>query len=288
MSLPTELRLKIFESIFDNLTPITLFKGSDTIVLVNSAQTEPRDLGNKSIHHNATEILKVSRQFHDEAEDVFYNRTLFGIIASPYQEPAKLTYGVEGLKPMPNDHIPVRVLRKIKRLLFVMHLRGPAYTRHGYRVADLRYLQAMENLKEIRIVFTNPKDLSYSHDHAAPIQAIVESVPPSARVRFGPNAPRSQNDNDCENVEHYPGSPGQNLAMASNDGRSVLYTRVEEHISKIDERRGVLSGSKVDHSLCTYKNCIEGKRCVNSEMETPPPKKQKALSKVLDVLAMKG
>jgi hypothetical protein len=116
----------------------------------------------------------------------------------------------------------------------------------------------------------------------------VESVPPSARVRFGPNAPRSLNDKDCENVERYPGSLGQTAATTNNDSRSVLYARAEEHTGKIDERRGVLSGSKVDHSLCFYKNCIEGKGCVNSEMETPPPKKQKPLSKFLDALAMKG
>ena len=285
MSLPTELRLKIFEHLFDNRTPITLFRGSDTIVLVNSAQTEPPDPTNKSRHYGVIEVLKVSRQIHDEAEEAFYNHTLFGIIASPYQVPAKVSPGIEGLRSMPSGHIPLRILRRVRKLLFVMHLRGSAYIRYGYRVGDLRYLQAMENLRDIRIVFTSPKSLSHS---MAPIQAIVENVPPSARIRFGPYTPRPLTNNAFERLELYPGSPIRTAAINGDDAWKSLYVLVGEYASKIHERRGILSGSEFDHSFCCYKDCVEGKGCVNSELETPPPKKQKALSKLLDALAMTG
>ena len=84
MNLPTELRVQVFEYVFDNRRPITLFHGSNIIVLVNSSGEENIDgkAGNKP-----TALLRVCRQIYTEAIDVFFNRTLFGIIASPYEQP---------------------------------------------------------------------------------------------------------------------------------------------------------------------------------------------------------
>jgi hypothetical protein len=288
LTLPTEIRLSIFEHVFDNQKPITLFNGSDTIVLVNSAQTDTAEAKNKSNRSNRTDLLRVCRQIHDEAEDAFFDRTLFGIIASPYQEPAKVSYGVEGPKPLPFGCVPVSTLHRVRRLLFVMHLRGPAYARVGYRVGDLRYLQAMTALKEIRIVLTAATNVSLGALHMAPIRAIIESVPFSTRVRIGPQSLQCSKDDESERVEESGDSSRQTAASRRIEEGRTLYASVRELVNTFSERLGVLSASTVDHSLCSFHNCVEGKSCVNSEMETPPPKKQKAVSRVLHALVPKG
>ena len=286
LTLPTEIRLSIFEHFFDDQKPITLFNGSDTIVLVNSAQRDPTEVRNKSNRSNRTDLLRVCRQIHDEAEDAFFDCTLFGVIASPYQEPPKIHYGVEGPKALPYGCVPLSTLRRVRRLLFVMHLRGPAYTQVGYRVGDIRYLQALTALKEIRIVLT-ASNVAVESFHMAPIRAIMESVPFSTCVRIGPQSLEFSKDDGSDTHEEGADSSSKSAASGRSNVGSALHAHVQKYVNTISERRGVLSGSIVDHSFCSFQNCTEGKSCANSELETPPPKKQKAVSRLLHALAMK-
>jgi hypothetical protein len=286
LTLPTEIRLNIFEHVFDNQKPITLFNGSDAIVLVNSAQRDPKETANRSNRRNRTDLLRVCRQIHHEAEDVFFDRTLFGIIASPYQEPARISHGIDVHKALPYGCIPTSTLRRIKKFLFVMHLRGWTYAQVGYRVGDLRYLQAMTALREIRIVLTAPSNVSLGAFNMAPIRGIIESVPFSVRVRIGPQSLESSKDDESETHEGVDSSSQTAASKRVNVGRE-LYAYVQKHVNTLGERRGVLSGSTVDHSLCSFQNCVEGKICTNSEMKTPPPKKQKAVARFLNALIPK-
>jgi hypothetical protein len=287
LTLPTEIRLSIFEHVFDNQKPITLFNGSDAIVLVNSAQRDPKETTNRPNRRNRTDLLRVCRQIHNEAEDVFFDRTLFGIIASPYQEPARVSHGVEVHKALPPGCIPASTLRRIRRVLFVMQLRGWTYAKVGYRVGDLRYLQAMTALREIRIVLTAPSNVSVGAFNMAPIRAIMENVPISVRVRIGPQSLESSKDDESETHEEGVDSSSQTAASKRVNVGRELYAYVQKHVNTLGERRGVLSGSTVDHSLCSFQNCVEGKSCVNSEMKTPPPKKQKAVARFLNALTPK-
>lgn len=285
MGLPTELRLKIFAHFFDNRTPVTLFNGSDVIVLVNSTDGEN---SNAKKAAKATDLLRVCRQIHDEAEDAFFNRTLFGIIASPYQQPSRVSHGVEGIRSMPNAFIPMSTLQRVRRVLLVMSLRGSAYARYGYRVGDLRWLQAMTNLRDVRLVFAAPINLSLNDAHMAPIRAIVESVPSMARIQFGPQCQPSSKDKGTKEHEKNNGQSGQTANLGESDSRREMYVFIRRYKETINDRKGILSGSTSDHGGCAFQKCAEGKDCANSTMETLPPKKIKVISRFLHALAPTG
>lgn len=190
------------------------------------------------------------------------------------------------MRSLPNGSISAPTLQQVRRLLLVMSLRGNAYEAYGYRVGNLTWLQAMTNLKEIRIVFTLQDNFKFSNRQMAPVRAIAESVPGAARILFGPQS-RPEED-DIEKSKVNADLPGPIQPMNSVTGRKLVYAMAQRHLSTMIEPRGVLSGNLNDHSRCFFETCVDGAGCVNSTMKTLPLKKHGPVSKILHALAPRG
>ena len=209
---------------------------------------------------NSISLLWVCRQIRNEAQDIFYDSTLFRI-GAPLPRFLNLRHPRDKtLKPMNNYIFPDFRLRLIRKLRIVIDLQNRRCGQILGRVTDLRYLQAMIGFTEVTIIFQDlyrycELSWSLSDGHTTPVRALIESIPSTANVKFGVNI---------------TSNPGQAYLTL---GRLYLnHVPGGDYVRRIAEKQGKLSESIVSHTRCPYGACLDGRRCVNSHERGPPRK----------------
>ena len=275
LGLPAELRLSIYQHVFETSSPIFLYMFTGDLI----ADTEVKDHFRSAAPSRYYQrfrgpfgLLSVCQQMRKEAEEVFYDLTLF-VIGSPIQRLlVRRDSYYKGADPMPNGIVPVLILRRIRHLLLITDLRGRPQSQPRFRVGDLRFLQSMTSLRDFRLVFTNPAAFfDYYYNDPLPVRTVVESIPARTHIKLGcePNTscsePYEEPRDAIFDLVTYRGVVPNELVING-------YARVREAIDKLAQRQGILSGSRVDHSFFANERCREGKDCTNSRIEKPRPR----------------
>ena len=259
MSLPTEIRLRIYEYLvaedncfslesFEHLFDPIIVQGTKYAYLYRSPRRTPHPNG---LRRDVAKLFHICRKIREELTDEIFGDRRFVIEASFYQSPMGYP------EVLPTSIGPTAFVRRLL-LITVIELDD---TVHG--MTDLRPLQEMINLTELHIVFVaTSRERLGSVDILElpnnPIQAVLECIPKRANVKFGTDGlfwntqlDLSMHLFSLERVDHI--SP---LALSS----------IQHNTHTLDERKGRLSGSRVNHSLCQYPTCLEGLDCVNSRL----------------------
>lgn len=220
-------------------------------------------------------VLAVCHQLRSEMLMYHLANKTFVLEASLYQT------RISGLEPIPSTGFPDSWLSHIRKLLILTVVDAPRRTggTGGKRpIANLRWLQQMTGLQELRIVFQVPSILGRPERSLAAIdtigpldesvtcawpaiEAVLQCVPQSCRVVLG-------SDMDTE------------LSLVAHFGPTInyLFTRMDLLIPIVDAVRqvavspiqGRLLGDMNDHSKCGYGVCVSGNHCVNSKVQIGP------------------
>ena len=230
---------------------------------------------------NRSALFSVCRQIRKESQSAFCHRTPFVIAASLYQYNVQDSRS-QDLRPMAQSAIPQPFLARISRLVLITSLRPDSDRQLGYRMSDLRYLQAMTSLRHLTLVLTNPQiaaseTFKSGNEAATPIYAVMESIPTDAVVSFGP-----KDENEATRLDAYEngGSLVYRRTEHINVDPSAIekgYANLELQSEKLIGRKGLLSGSPINHELCAFQSCVEDKACANSRLNTAPPQVPQAL-----------
>lgn len=286
MSLPAELRLAILELVLEGERTIVLHIGTPNINRNELCTTlRPHMAPHASEFRTFLPRLSFCRQARIDAQKVFFDNTLLILAVSLYHHVSTNPYD-DSMKPLPNEMVPSTVLDHTKHLALVTELRRSSWKRHGFRAADLRYLQAMTQLKTLRLVFRNPFAFGSASDESrercsVPLRSVVESIPIATQILLDfPESSRVTQTDDKDLLqdkdESDTGQLEEPLAASETMPIAEVYAKVDAQMRELQSRRGVLSGSTMNHSSC-YQRCEENKDCVNSTLSTPPPKKPGAL-----------
>ena len=155
----------------------------------------------------------------------------------------------------------------IRRLLLITVIEMDGQTKG---IADLRPLQRMTNLRELRILFTTRKfgqEVVDFHDRADSVfKAIIECIPGNAIVHYDIDDPQDEHRERRTPIPQRSGSEYENIGYA----RWVL-DAVKEDMPALEQRKGKLSGSEVNHAMCSFGHCLEGLGCVNSQCAPAEP-----------------
>lgn len=268
LSLPTELRLQIYDYLTDHDTvhlhdlqstfDMPLIPSSPYAYLYRSPGriTKPNGISKQIIH-----LFHVCHQMRVELMDACFSDKTFVLEASLYQRDAA------GLCVLPPNLGPTAWVKRL--LLFtVVEIDGMLKG-----IADLRPLQQMTNLRELHIVFSVRK--KSKSNLSAPItvhrldnifKAVLECVPEQTAVHF------KQDDTFLLQYPFKLDTKAHDLFEDKNDTDPTLATVVDDP-KELGEIKGRLSGSEINHTLCQYLDCLEGLGCVNSQLQLPwrPP-----------------
>ena len=201
-------------------------------------------------------LMEVCRSMRGEVIDACFRDDTFVLEASLYKEESG------GLLVLPTQKLVPSAWIKKLLIITVLELDG----RQKW-ITDLRPLQQMTNLVEVRILLTirrrskSPSKASQEMiakrrrlDH--PVAAIVECVPKSAKVYIG-----------CDETlqKELQGSFGDTLGyLFEHDEAEAMDTVKSDMLNTFQRSQGQLSGSIIDHSKCSHAGCVEDLDCVNS------------------------
>lgn len=123
---------------------------------------------------------------------------------------------------------------------------------------DLRVLQMMTGLRELRVVVGGRRDGGRKREAMEEnvrgfVKAVLESVPAECEISVG--ASEVEKEEFLEKI-------GRGLEYAFDEGTNVL---LEKSLLLLNgARRGIFSGCEMDHSNCGRGNCCTEQACVNS------------------------
>ena len=271
LSLPTELRLRIYEYLTSNNTN-DLHKFPSAFGLPSSRYaylyrspgrlTKPGYRSKKVV-----DLFHVCHQMREELIDSSFNDKPWVLEAALYQKPAG------GLHVLPSELGPIAW---VKRLLLLTAVEVDGRPKG---IADLRCIQQMTNLKHLQIVFVvtakphrvDQADIFARADN--PIKAVLECVPKNTNVQL-------ETGESCKEGLLKQFGPAVMYLAVENRAETKLALKSLEHKSQaLNESMGRLSGSTVDHSLCRYPSCQERRSCVNShvQLSLPAPFQQQSI-----------
>ena len=194
----------------------------------------------------------------EELIDACFSDLTFLLEASLYRRDAG------GLLVLPPNPGPTAW---IKRLVLLTVVEGNGSVKG---ICDLRSLQRMTNLRVLYIAFriTNCKIPNCKLDPLERpdnvLKAVLECVPKNAEVHFELDAStKLWLFAQFEDVQNYDTS----LQNMNEDTKASVKALLDDVVTSND-RKGRLSGSLVNHSLCEYPTCLEKLNCVNSEVLT--------------------
>ena len=254
LALPTELRLQIYGYLTENdKVSLKDFHRSFDLPSHNSVayaylwRSPGRVTKPNAISKQVIKLFRICHLMRVELIDACFNDRTFVLEASLYKQ------DVGGLYVLPSSIGPTAWVKKLL-IMTVVEFDGKVKG-----VADLRPLQQMVNLKELRIVFS-ARAYSLGGQKADVLcrpdgifKAILECVPTETIVHF-------------ETDKKYARGCGRLQSMDHTD--STLESVMENQF-QLSENKGHLSGSTVDHSLCGYLDCLESLSCVNSHVQLP-------------------
>ena len=129
------------------------------------------------------------------------------------------------------------------------------------RFGNLRVLQGMVGLRELRVVVGGRRDNGKWNGKQEVregnvdgfVKAVLEAVPSECEVSVG--ASDKEKEGFLTNI-------GRGLEYAFDRGTNGL---LEKSLLRLNgARRGIFSGCDMDHSRCGRGNCCTGQACVNS------------------------
>jgi hypothetical protein len=263
LSLPTELRLHIYsyltnrgnDYVTEIQTPFGIIPNSpsqftDYAYLYRSPGrvTKPR-----SISKQVIDLFHICRVMREELIDTCFSDRTFVLEASFYKRDTGGLF-VLPLNPGPSAWV--------KKLVILTLVEGNGFAKG---IADLRPLQQMINLKELCIAFS-VKDVKRQgtkidalgrRDNV--LKAILECVPEDTKVRF-----EYDNGSNREIFAQFRNMETLNGLYEMYDDQRENAKAVLDDLSRWEHRKGKLSGSLINHSLCKYNGCQEGLGCVQS------------------------
>jgi hypothetical protein len=245
LTIPTELRLNIYKY----LTVADEANNQDTVFTPHSFverqrtktsstryayvyRSPGRMTKSNAVSKEMIILLHVCHQMREELLDSCFDDRVFILEASLYCEDAA------GLRMLPSALMPSAWVRYLL-ILTAVELDG-----WPKGLADLRPLQQMTNLKEVRIVFTarkrckghsnSPPGLREDH----PIKAIVQCIPRTAKVQLDMNEGiKTQLLADL--------GPGIGYLFESSETEAALET-LQAELPTLNSVQGRLSGRNVD------------------------------------------
>ncbi|KAK3715281.1 hypothetical protein LTR37_007248 [Vermiconidia calcicola] len=253
LSLPTELRLQIYAYLTTDTKVFALHEFNSTFDLGPRSNTKYAYLYRSpgritklnSISKQIIKLLHVCHRMREELIDACFSDRTFILEASLYR------IGSAGLKSPPLNLGPTAW---VKRLLLIttVELDG-----HIQGIADLRQLQQMVNLEELRVIFLAKRRWFGTH-RQAPLQrnddvlkALLECVPASTVVRF-----ESHESVKDELQSHLNG--GIQYLFENEEESQRLLESTKANMLTLTAGQGKLSGSLVNHGECRFPMCDEG------------------------------
>lgn len=202
-------------------------------------------------------LFQISRRVREELLDTCFGDRTFVLEASLYSR------SVGGL-----DVLPPRLgmTAWVKKLLLITTLDKEQTRSKG--MADLRPLQEMVNLKELRILFRAMDRIDPLKEANCAIRAAVSCVPAGTRVTIGLEDETLQ----AELLRELGHS--LDYLFTENTNAIVGCTQLNAHKGKVFADQGMLSGSRVNHGTCRFPHCQEQDlrvSCINSRTPNALP-----------------
>ena len=285
LALPTELRLQIYGYLTDDRTVYVneFFKSfditaNDPIKFAYLYRSPGRVTKPNAISKQVIHLFHVCRQMRVELIDTCFNDRIFILEACLYQREAA------GLCVIPSRLGPTAWVKRLLLITFVElddKIRG---------IADLRPLQQMTNLRELHILFSVTErsigcrtgNILDKLDNV--MKAALQRVPKTTTVHFRLDESFRQSLL-CQlySLHHL----FENTQLTESALEFLI-----ENMALLNEGKGSLSGSVVNHALCHSPTCQEGLDCVNSHFQLPMPssshRKVSVLSKCKIKRAIEG
>ena len=264
LSLPTELRLNIYDYLTnDDVVHADGFKRALNTFDIPSRQKTTfaylyRSPGQVTRPHEITgqliNLFHICRLLREELIDRGFSDKTFVLEASLYRRDAG------GLLVLPPNPGP---MAWIKRLVLLTAVEGNGPVKG---IGDLRPLQRMTNLRVLHVLFrvTNVKRTDCKLDALERpdnvLKAVLECVPKNTQVLFELDAAfKRQLFAQFRDLKHYETS----FQAVSEENKANVQTLLDE-LAALNDRKGELSGSLVNHALCEYPVCLEELGCMNS------------------------
>jgi hypothetical protein len=265
LSLPTELRLQIYDYLTnDDVVHVDDFKRALNTFNVPLRQTTTfaylyRSPGRMTRPHAISQQVIISfhicRLMREELIDACFSDRTFVLEASIYRRDAG------GLLVLPPNPGPTAW---IKRLVLLTAVEGNGSVKG---IGDLRPLQRMTNLKVLYVAFriTSVKNSNCKLDALERpdnvLKAVLECVPKNTEVHFELDASiKQQLFAQFRDLQNYDTS----LQDMNEDTKANVKALLDD-VAASNDRKGRLSGSLINHSLCEYPVCLEELDCVNSQ-----------------------
>ena len=269
LSLPTELRLQIYSYLTAEKKDIREMVGPQSI---GGAHANPasntiytylwRSPGRvtkaNAVPPEIVRLFHVNRRMRLELIDSCFTDRTFVLEASLYRR------SVGGLDVLPSR---LGTTAWIKKLLLITTLDREKARPNG--IADLRPLQEMVNLKELRMLFRALDPVIPGRISNSPVHAVMQCVPAGTKVIIG-----LLGTSEEELINELGGGIG--YLFSGNANGMVAYDRLTANLDHMNRDKGMLSGSVVNHGVCKYLTCGEqhiGAECVNAQTSNalPPP-----------------
>ena len=268
LSLPTELRLQIYDYLTnDDVVHVDDFKrllnafnnpSPQTTKFTYLYRSPGRITRPPGISEQVVNLFHICRLMREELIDACFSDRTFLLEASLYRRDAG------GLLVLPPNPGPTAW---VKRLVLLTVVEGNGSVKG---ICDLRPLQRMTNLRILYVAFrtTNCKIPSCKLDPLKRpdnvLKAVLECVPKNAEVHFELDAStKLRLFAQFEDLRSYDTS----LQDMTEDTKASVKALLDD-VAASNDRKGRLSGSLTNHSLCEHPGCIEELSCVNSEVLT--------------------
>ena len=263
LSLPTELRLQIYAYLTNNDIDYVhqLERAFDVATSAGQSITFAylyRSPGRLSKPHSiSSEVINLFHVCHtmrEELIDACFSDRTFILEASLYRRDAG------GLFVLPPNPGPVSW---IKKLVLLTVVEGDGLAKG---IGDLRPLQQMTNLKELSIVFSMVNTKIKYHEYIDRpdnvLKAIQECIPSDTKVSYDPKSATVQ-----QLFTQFKNMTWEKSFETRSFRASAQINTLIEDLAASEHRKGILSGSLVNHGLCEYGICLEDAGCVNSHCD---------------------